>query len=168
MVKRPHATLAAIAAILGMVCVLSPWCMVTVGGGAAGEQTYTHNGLECGYRGTEILVFAGIGAALALVVAILPRSSLPLRPRHLLLAAAAPLLAAFCLAFLDYLRETTTCELSGLGTVIRSDHGTGILITLVGTGGGGLCALWGAWTRAARELPDSETVKVEGGEAVER
>ena len=159
MVRRPHATMAAIAAILAMLCVLAPWCSVTVKGGAAGVQTYTHNGFECGYRGTVIMILCGIGAALALLVAAVPRASLPIRPHFLLLTATVPLLAACCLTFLDYLRDRSICGLGGLGTVIENGHGLGILITLIGSGGAGLCALWGAWTRAAEELPDDVTVK---------
>ena len=38
MVKRPHSTMAAIAAILATLGVLMPWCTVTVNIGAVGEK----------------------------------------------------------------------------------------------------------------------------------
>ena len=103
-------------------------------------------------RGIPIIILAGFGALFSIIVAAKPAAALPIRPRYLLLLAACPLLAACALTLMDFLRETGTCDLLALGTATKVDHGLGIWITLIMSGGAGLTALWGAMTRAAPEL----------------
>ncbi len=159
MVKRPHSAMAAIAAVLAVLGVLMPWCTVTVDAGSAGSRVYTHNGFDCEFRGTPIIILAGIGALVSTLVAATPAASLPVRPRYLLILAAGPLLVASFMSLMAFLQESGTCGLKVIGTVTETGQGPGIWITLIFSGGAGLTALWGAMTRAAPELdipPDAD------------